>query len=212
MTAANLDDIRGRLRQDLDDVDQAARTWSDAELDRHIAHALRELSAYLSLQQKTTLATTNGSRDLSIASLAGLIRVVAVEYKTSDFPPTYVDFSLWKQTVTLLEDPIPDGSNAAIYWEGLHQLGGATSTLSEALEDILVTGAAAHACRAQAAFAANRINTGGPDVDRDYRTMANAYEADFRRELIRRSARIRQARLFVPSVPPATMETDPGPP
>ena len=40
----NLSEMRTRVRQDLRDLDAADYRWSDAELDRHIEHGVRELS------------------------------------------------------------------------------------------------------------------------------------------------------------------------
>ncbi|MBI4308059.1 MAG: hypothetical protein HY684_04565, partial [Chloroflexi bacterium] len=76
----NLNDMRTRVRKDLRDEDSSAYRWTDAELDRHIDHALQDVSLAAPLEAKATLTTTAGSRDLSVAGLAGLVALEAVEY------------------------------------------------------------------------------------------------------------------------------------
>ena len=61
-------DIRARLRKDLHDEDATNYRWTDGELDRHIQHTVREFSLAVPLEAKSALATTAGSRDLSISA------------------------------------------------------------------------------------------------------------------------------------------------
>ena len=79
-------DIRARLRKDLHDEDALNYRWTDGELDRHIQHTVREFSLAVPLEAKTTLATTAGSRDLSISGLTDLVAIEAVEYPTGELP------------------------------------------------------------------------------------------------------------------------------
>ena len=74
--------MRGRIRKDLHDEDSQNYRWTDTVLDRHIDHAVRELSFALPREQTATLSTTAGSRDLSLSSLTDLVQVEAVEYPT----------------------------------------------------------------------------------------------------------------------------------
>ena len=85
-----LTDIRARVRTDLHDEDAGEYRWFSAELDRHISHALRELSLAVPVESKATLTVSAGSRDLSLLSLAGLVLVESVEYPAGLFPPSYV--------------------------------------------------------------------------------------------------------------------------
>src|SRR3970282_685119 len=98
----NLSDMRGRLRKDLHDEDPANQRWTDGELDRHIQRAVRDFSLSAPLEAKTTLSTTAGSRELSIAGLTDLVAGEAVEYPTGDYPPTYVPYSVWVSNLTRL--------------------------------------------------------------------------------------------------------------
>ncbi|MDP2725911.1 MAG: hypothetical protein Q8P59_00065, partial [Dehalococcoidia bacterium] len=70
--------IRANVRKDLHDEDAANYRWTDAELDRHISHTVREFSRYVPLQQKTVLTTTAGSREVSAASLSDLLWIEEV--------------------------------------------------------------------------------------------------------------------------------------
>ncbi len=53
----NLAEMRARVRKDLHDEDAQNYRWSDSELERHIAHAVQELSLSVPLQAKATLTT-----------------------------------------------------------------------------------------------------------------------------------------------------------
>ncbi|MCK4581360.1 MAG: hypothetical protein KAU10_08405, partial [Dehalococcoidia bacterium] len=76
----NLAEIRARVRQDLHDEDANNYRWTDEELNRHIQHAVRELSIAVPAEAKVTLYTTADSRELSISSLSDLVAIEAVEY------------------------------------------------------------------------------------------------------------------------------------
>ena len=165
----NLPEMRMLVRRDLHDEDPAGYRWSDDELDRHIARAVRELSLAVPLEAKAVLTTTAGSRDLSLASLADRVVVEAVEYPVGQYPPAYVSFSLWADTLTLLVDSPPLAAQEVnVFYGKLHTLDDTTSTVPAALEDVLATGAAAYAALEWASFASNRVNVGGADVWRSY--------------------------------------------
>lgn len=76
--AANLAAHRANVRKALHDEDAAAYVWTDAVLDRHIDHAVNELSIELPRELKTTLTTTAGSRDLAITTLTDRVDIERV--------------------------------------------------------------------------------------------------------------------------------------
>ncbi len=116
-------DIRGRVRTDLHDEDSQNYRWTDAELDRHIDHALRELSLAAPLEVKSTLTTTAGSRDISVSGLTDRVAIEAVEFPVDKYPPVYVRFSIWVDTLTLLVDQTPGGGEQVnVYYTKLHTL------------------------------------------------------------------------------------------
>ena len=112
----NLTDMRTIVRRDLKDEDAADYRWTDDELDRYIAHAVKDFSEAIPYEQKATKATASGSREIDISSITDRIMVEAVEYPVDEFPKGYQRFSLWAATLTLLGREVPDGSTAYIYY------------------------------------------------------------------------------------------------
>ena len=206
----NLSEMRTRVRRDLHDEDPTNQRWTDDELDRHIERAVRELSLAIPLEAKASPATSEGSRDISLASLSDLVAVEAVEYPVDKYPPSYVPFSLWAGTLTLLVDATPPGGQSVnIYYGKMHTLDATTSTIPPHLEELVATGAAAYAALEWASFATNRINVGGQDVWRQYLTWGQERLAVFSRALAKHSRRnaVRVRRLYTPATQPVDQST-----
>ncbi len=194
--------MRGRLRQDLHDEDASAYRWSDEELDRHIERSVREFSLAIPLEASAALTATPGSRDLSIASLTGLVAIEAVEYPTEDYPPTLARYSVWEDTLTLLVDSPPaDAADVVVYYTKLHTLDGSSSTIPPRFEDVVAAGAAGYAALEWASFATNRINAGGNDVWREYLAWGRERLTEFQRAIARHGRRnaVRPRRLYTPA-------------
>jgi len=195
----NLTDMRARIRKDLHDEDSQNYRWTDSELNRHIDHAVRELSLSCHLEAKATLSTTAGSRDLSLSSLSDLVEIEAVEYPVGDYPPSYIRFSAWADTLTLLIDSLPgDAEDVYIYYGRLHTLDADSSTLPAKLEDLAALGAAAYAAIEWASFATNRVNLGGAETWRSYLTWGQDRLAAFMKGLTKHSRKntVRVRRLY----------------
>lgn len=206
----NLSEMRTRVRRDLHDEDPADQRWTDDELDRHIERAVRELSLAIPLESKDTLATSEGSRDISLASLSDLVAVEAAEYPIDEYPPSYTPFSLWAGTLTLLVDATPPGGQSVnIYYGKMHTLDASTSTIPPHLEELVASGAAAYAALEWASFATNRVNVGGQDVWRQYLTWGQERLAVFSRALAKHSRRnaVRVRRLYMPATQPVDQST-----
>jgi hypothetical protein len=206
----NLSEMRTRVRRDLHDEDPANQRWTDDELDRHIERAVRELSLAIPLEAKATLTTTEGSRDISLASLSDLVAVEAAEYPVDKYPPSYIPFSVWAGTLTLLVDATPPGGESVnIYYGEMHTLDAATSTILPHLEELVASGAAAYAALEWASFATNRINVGGQDVWRQYLTWGQERLAVFSRALAKHSRRnaVRVRQLYTPATQPVDQST-----
>lgn len=189
-----LSDILTLVRKDLKDLVEPYR-WSDAELERHILHAVKDFSGEVPYEQKATVATTAGSREISLSALTGRIMVEAVEYPVNQYPRSYPRYALWEDTVYLSGDEVPDGSNAYIYYGKLHTLG-ATSTIPARYEDLIAVGACGYAAVEWAVYSINRVNTGGSMTPREFLNWGNQRVSCFRDELkrlgIRNKVRIRQ--------------------
>ena len=209
-----LADVRGRVRQDLHDEDAGSYRWTDDVLDRHIARALAELSLSAPREMTAALTTTAGSRDLSVASVTGRVVVEAVEYPIGQYPPSFVLFSLWADTLTLLVDGAPGGGeDVTVYYGALHTLDAQGSTLPLALEEALVTGAAGYAALEWANYAVNRINIGGQEVWHQYLAWGEERLASFQAQMARlgRRAGLRARQLYRPAQTPASQTADWGP-
>ena len=209
----NLTDMRAIVRRDLHDEDDANYRWSNDELDRHIAHAVKELSEAIPYEQKATKATTSGSREIDISTLTDRIMVQAAEYPVDEFPKRYQRFTLWGDTVTLLGDEVPDGSNAYIYYGKLHTLDASTSTIPANLEDLVATGAEGYAAVEWAVYAVNRVNVGGTMTPGEFLAWGNERLKFFREELKRlgRRNRVRIRQLYKSYYQPVSKSTDYGP-
>jgi len=187
--------------------------WSDDELDRHIAHAVKELSYYVPYEMKALKATSDGSREVDIATLTDRIRVFAVEYPTGNFPPSYQRFALWQDTVMLLGGVLPDGSNCQVYYGKLHTLDGDGCTIPTHLEDLLSIGAQGYALQAYAAYGLDRSQ---PDYRYAQENAADGAQVllhRFARELRRlgRQGRLRPSQLYSPTTGPVDNTTVIGP-
>lgn len=206
--------MRTRVRRDLHDEDSASYRWTDAELDRHLDRAVRELSLAVPLQYKTPVTTTAGSRNLSLVPLGGLVQVEAVEYPVDKYPPVFVPFSLWGEALTMLIDAAPPaGQSVYVYFGKLHTLDATSSTIPTRLEDLVALGAAAYAALEWASYATNRVNLGGEETWRHYLAWGQDRLGDFARGLARssRNNAVRLRRLYRPAAPLPSQSSDPGP-
>jgi len=209
----NLTDMRAIVRRDLHDEDANNYRWTDDELDRHIAHAVKDLSEAIPYEQKATTATTSGSREIDISTITDRISVEVVEYPVAQFPKRYQRFSLWADTLTLLGDEVPDGSNAYIYYGKLHTLDASTSTIPAMYEDLIAAGAGGYAAVEWAIYAVNRVNVGGIPTPEEFLRWGREKLNYFKQELKRlgRRNRVRIRSLYRPYYPPASKSTDYGP-
>lgn len=206
--------MRTRVRRDLHDEDALNYRWTDNELDRHIGRALGEVSVASPREMKAALTTTAGSRDLSLATMAGMVAIEAVEHPTGLYPPSYVRFNVWSGTLTMLVDSAPSGGQGVnVYYGAAHTLDATSSTLPVSLEDLVATGSGAYAALEWASFATNRINVGGVDVWRQYLEWGQDRMAAFMRGLAQLSRKnaVRARSLYVPARPGQSQTTDWGP-
>ncbi len=209
----NLTEMRTLVRRDLRDEDAANYRWTNDELDRHIARAVKDFSEHLPLEQKTLKATTAGSRDIDISTITNRVMVEAVEYPVGRFPRRYQPFALWGDTLTIIGDEIPDGSDACIYYGKLHTLDASTSTIPSQYENLIASGACGYAAVEWAVFAINRVNVGGGMTPREFQDWGRDRLRYFREELARlgRRNRVRVRSLYKPYYPVVSKTADFGP-
>ena len=208
----NLTDMRTIVRRDLKDEDTGNYRWSSDELDRHIAHAVSDLSEAIPLEQTAILATAAGSRDIDISGLSQRIMLQTIEYPLDKFPRQYQRFSLWANILTLLGDIVPDGSDARIYYGKMHTLDSQTSTIPTHLEGLVASGAEGYAAVEWASYTTNRVNVGGITAPQDFERWGNTRLEYFHKELGRLGRRnhVRLTHLYTPDSPGASKTTDYG--
>ena len=209
----NLSEMRATVRRDLHDEDETSYRWSDDELDRHIGRAVKELSIAIPSEQKAARATTAGSREIDISDLSQRIIVLAVEYPVDKLPRRCQRYSLWADTLNLLGEEMPDGSDAYIYYGKLHSLDGTGSTIPAHLEDVIAGGASGYAAAEWAIFATNRINIGGGGTPQAYSEWGRERLRQFKQELKRlgRRNKVRMNQLYTPHLAITSKTTDSGP-
>lgn len=194
--------LRARLRTELRDESAAGYRWPDSALDRHLLRACDDLSDAWPDERATTLTTTPGSRDLSLATLDHRLRIEAVEYPAGAWPPLYAQFQTWGETLTILADTEPAGAEAVrVHWGRRHELGLLTSTVPAAAEETLVLGASAYALLDQAGASINRINLSGPGAEEDFKRQGEERLRRFHAALRRhgRAGRLRSSSLYGPA-------------
>ncbi len=215
---SSLATIRPRIRNDLHDNDATAYRWTDAVLDRHMQRAVQEYSFASPLETKTTLTTVANSRDVAVSTLTPRVRILAAEYPTGEYPPAYVPFTLWGDTLTLdIAEDVSGTPNVNVFWHKEHTIHAtvdASTTFPTSHDDIIATGAAAYAALEWASFASNRVNVGGDNVWGKYMDFANVRLQEFQERLrkLPAQAQVRTARLYTPAdVRLRSQTTDPGP-
>ena len=209
----DLEDMKTLVRRDLHDEDSENYRWSDDEIERHIAHAVKDFSEAVPREQKAVIATTSGSRDIDISSVSERVSGEALEYPAGEYPARYRRYKLWGDILTLLDEEVPDGSDACIYYGKLHTLDASTSTIPAVYEDIIAVGACGYAAVEWAVYAVNRVNVGGTATPGDILDWGRKRLSRFRRELrrLRRKNRVRIHSLYVPWQAPVSQSTDYGP-
>jgi hypothetical protein len=207
----DLADMRDLIERDLHDETNAS--WSTDEIDRAIKLAVQEFSQAIPAEDTSTEAAV-ASRDIDISALTDRVMVQAVEYPAGNYPQTYVRFAVWGDILTLLVDAAPDGTyDATVYYGKMHTLSVATSTIPAIHENLVALGAQGFALQQWAAEAINKVNVGGADVARKYRTLGADKLHRFRKELKRlgRQNQVRVRQLYTPYYPPVSKTTVAGP-
>ncbi len=193
----NIAELRTMVRRDLRDDVPAEQRWSDDELDRHIQHAVRDLSRAAPLEAVATTALVAGSREVSLGALRDLLDVEGVEYPMGRHLAVFVPFSRWANSLVLQVDEAPSrGEQARVFYTRLHTVDATSSTLPAGMEDTVALGAAAYAALAWASYAVNRVNLGGEDTARHYRAWGagrmEAFQLALRSLAARKGVRTRR--------------------
>ena len=193
--------MRTKVRRDLRDTDPADYRWTDDELDRHINHALLDISQAVPEEKVSAglVIPTPASKDIDITGLTGLILVDAVEYPTGEDPKRWRSFRVWAGILTLLiDDAVVAAEPLNVYYSAAHTITALACTLPTHMEDLCSVGASAYAAYEWAAYAVNVINVGGERTAADYLKWAQDRLEVYQKELKRygRQSRLKIGKLY----------------
>ncbi len=154
----NLAAYRAAVRDQVRDGGTAV--WTDAQLDTALRAALADYSRVTARTVAATLTLGSGGREVSLASLPGLLtpRMIWLPYTLSDpeDPPNARHFiPLSPTTVYLADGPEPvAGETARVFYLALHTVDGLDGASATSVptwhEQGLALGAAAYAAEARA--------------------------------------------------------------
>jgi len=191
----DLEEMRANVRRDIKDEDDSNYRWTDDEIDRAIAKAVKEFSQYCPREMKSTLATVDSSIELDISSLADRVSVDKVEFPVGSEPRAFTRFEVYQDTLYFLETQ-GDGENCYVYWTTIHTLNTETSSIPPRYEDLIALGASAYAALTQSQYHTNRANYGGEDVDRDYLSWGRARLKEFQEGCKKTRSKLRVNKLI----------------
>jgi len=142
--------IRTVVRQRLRDEFKESQDYEFApdELDLYINEVGVSISEVRPYESKVTV-TSDGTREVDLSEISGLLRVERAEYPTGNYPPDYRNVIVFGNTLTLDIDAAPtSGDDIYLYCLKSHELTDSSSTLSADLETVLITGVVAKAAMA----------------------------------------------------------------
>jgi len=193
----NLNQMRGRVREDLMDTDPATQLWADAEIENMIQRVVGEYSLRAPIEQQDDVATTIADREIDISALTDLIKVVSVEWPSAQTPPFYQRFQYWAGHLTIPVDG--DGTDAVIRWLKRHELTALATTIPEEHQELVILGATGYLAMSISVHTVDRATISGEKATINYRDWGKErlqrYEA--RLKAIAWSRRIRTAELYV---------------
>jgi len=150
--------MRARVREDLQDEDDANYRWTNDQVDGAIERVVREFSIVAPIQQQDDIATVDSSRDIDISSLSGLIRVESVEFPIGENPTYYQKFRIWQDTIQIADEG--DGTDARVRWYKEHTLA-ESSTIPSQFEEIIVLGATGYLAASASVYTVDKATIAG---------------------------------------------------
>jgi len=150
--------MTARVREDLQDEDEANYRWTNDQVDGAIERVVREFSIVKPIQQQDDIATVESSREIDISSLEGLIRVESVEFPIGQNPSHYQKFRIWQDTLQM--DDEGDGNDARVRWYKEHTLA-ESSTIPSQFEEIIVLGATGYLASSASVYTVDKATIAG---------------------------------------------------
>ena len=151
--------MRARVREDLQDEDEANYRWTNDQVDGAIERVVREFSIVKPIQQQDDIATVESSRDIDISSLSGLVGVESVEFPIGQNPSYYQKFRIWQDTIQMSDEG--DGSDARVRWYKEHTLDAESSTIPSQFEEIIVLGATGYLAASASVYTVDKATIAG---------------------------------------------------
>jgi len=155
----NLTEMRARVREDLQDEDDANYRWTNDQVDGAIERVVQEFSTAKPIQQQDDIATVESSRDIDISSLSGLIGVESVEFPIGENPSYYQKFRIWQDTIQMADEG--DGDDARVRWYKEHTLDAESSTIPTQFEEIIVLGATGYLATSASVYTVDKATIAG---------------------------------------------------
>lgn len=203
--ANTINDYVAKVRIDLEDPNPPAAIWSDADLQRHVTHAALEYELWKPREVlETSLSLVPGNRAVDTSSLVNLMRVLAVEYPTGQWPPAYVQFQQFGSTLTLFLDGAPattDPLALNLFCLERHTVTTTACTIDPADDECIVAGAVHFAAQEYSFKTAGMVNVAGPNAWLRYRELALDKAAEFRGYLQIMRGRVTPQRAYAPAEP-----------
>lgn len=195
--AEYLDGIRARVLQKLLSEYDPAKTvmFEPDAIDVFIGEVVARISKARPYEVKESVTlTATLKNEVSIASITSLISIPYGEYPVDKDPRRFRNITIFASIATFVMNVRPSGDETAyLYCYKLHSITESSSTLTPALEDILVTGVAALAANSKSRKQINSVNVGGGRVAGAHLTWAEVTWNKFLSELgIVTKQRIRQ--------------------
>jgi hypothetical protein len=155
----NLTEMRTRVREDLQDEDDANYRWTNDQVDGAIERVVKEFSLAYPQMESTDIATTEDSRELDISSLSGLIAIRRVEFPIGNDPPYYQRFDIWGTKLYMADKG--NGDDARVRWYKEHTLDAESSTIPAQFEEIIVLGATGYLAASASVYTVDKATIAG---------------------------------------------------
>ena len=155
----NLTEMRGRVREDFQDEDEANYRWTNDQVDGAIERVVTEFSLAYPQMESTDIATTEDSRELDISSLSGLIAIRRVEFPIGEDPPYYQHFDIWGTKLYMADKG--NGDDARVRWYKEHTLDAESSTIPSQFEEIIVLGATGYLAASASVYTVDKATIAG---------------------------------------------------
>jgi len=139
--------VRSIARQALrDEYKATGYEFPDDELDLYIGEALIEISQARPYEVRETV-TADGTNEIDLSEIDGLLEVVKVEWPTGNIPPSFLKFHVFGGTIRLDVKPTED-DDIYVYCHKVHEVTDSSSSLDATMEKVLVEGVVAKAAQA----------------------------------------------------------------